>query len=363
MKFLFSFFIIPFLSSTLYPQTPISGAVTDVSGSPIIGANIYLDGTYDGTSSDEKGVFYFTTNETGEQTLVVSFLSFETFSLKIPISEMVDLKIKLKTDVNSLDSVILNAGTFSAGNTNKASVLTPLDIVTTAGAAGDYIGAFQTLPGTSTVAEDGRLFVRGGDANEANVYIDGLRVFQPFTPTASNIPTRGRFSPFLFKGTNFSTGGYSAEYGDALSSVLLLNTIDKPDHNKTDLSFMSVGIGIGNTNKWKKNSLSINAFYLNLKPYQELISQRVNWIKPFESLSGEAVYRHQLKNGLLKVYGGLNYTNFNLIQENIDVPDGINFDLTNRNLYTNISYKGDLKNDWTISGGLSFANDLSLIHI
>ena len=102
----------------------------------------------------------------------------------------------------------------------------PLDIVTTASAAGDFLGALQTLPGTSAVAEDERLFVRGGEAEETQIFIDGIRVFTPYTPTANNIPTRGRYSPFLFKGITFSTGGYSAEYGQALSSLLLLNTID-----------------------------------------------------------------------------------------------------------------------------------------
>ncbi|WP_027392164.1 TonB-dependent receptor [Aquimarina latercula] len=349
--------------SFLHAQTTISGTVTEPSGAPIPGANIYLEGTYDGASSADDGTFTFTTSETGEQMLVVSFLSFETYVFNASVNKMKDLKIVLKEDVNSLGSVILNAGTFSAGDNSKASVLTPLDIVTTAGAAGDYIGAFQTLPGTSTVAEDGRLFVRGGDANEANVYIDGLRVFQPFSATANNIPTRGRFSPFLFKGTNFSTGGYSAEYGDALSSVLLLNTINEPEQEKTDLSFITVGLGVGNTQKWEKNSLSINAFYLNLKPYQEIISQRVDWIKPFESLSGEAVYRHQFNNGLFKLYGGLNYADFQLIQEDINRPAGINFGLTNRNLYLNASYKGDLRNDWTLATGASFANDHNDIKI
>ncbi|WP_299444049.1 TonB-dependent receptor [uncultured Aquimarina sp.] len=355
--------ILFFTTVFIQAQITISGVVTEPSGVPIPGANIYLEGTYDGASSTDDGTFSFTTSETGEQTLVVSFLSFDTYLLTASVTEMKNLKIALKEDVNSLGSVILNAGTFSAGDNSKTSVLTPLDIVTTAGAAGDYIGAFQTLPGTSTVAEDGRLFVRGGDANEANVYIDGLRVFQPFSATANNIPTRGRFSPFLFKGTNFSTGGYSAEYGDALSSVLLLNTIDEPEQEKTDLSFISVGLGVGNTQKWKKNSLSINAFYLNLKPYQELISQRVDWIKPFESFSGEAVYRHQFNNGLFKLYGGLNYTDFELIQEDINVAEGINFGLKNRNLYLNASYKGDLGNDWTLTTGASFANDHNDIKI
>lgn len=356
-------FILLFGISIVSSQTTISGVVTDETNIPILGANIYLDGTYDGGSTDLHGKFKFETSETGAQTLIVSFLSFESYTLTKDVKDLSGLTIKLKEDINSLGSVILNAGTFSAGDNSEAAVLTPLDIVTTAGAAGDYIGAFQTLPGTSTVAEDGRLFVRGGDANETNIYIDGLQVFQPFSPSANNLPTRGRFSPFLFKGTNFSTGGYSAEYGNALSSVLLLNTIDEPEEEKTELQFINVGLGGGNTQKWSKNSFSFNAFYLNLKPYQNIVDQRVDWIKPYESISGESVYRHQFDNGLLKLYSGFTYSDFELNQEDINVPQGINFYLKNRNLYLNSSYQGDLGNDWSITSGVSFANDNNAIAI
>ncbi|MEI2421899.1 TonB-dependent receptor plug domain-containing protein, partial [Arthrospira platensis SPKY2] len=102
------------------------------------------------------------------------------------------------------------------------------------------------MPGAQIVGNDGRLFVRGGEANETQTFVDGLRVAQAFNPTANNIPTRSRFSPFLFNGISFSTGGYSAEYGEALSSVLTLNTIDEPTQNQTDISFMTVGLGVGN---------------------------------------------------------------------------------------------------------------------
>jgi len=70
-----------------------------------------------------------------------------------------------------------------------------------------------------------------------------FRVAQPYDASTNNLPTRGRFSPFLFSGISFSTGGYSAEYGEALSSVLLLNTLDEPDQNKTDIALMTVGLG------------------------------------------------------------------------------------------------------------------------
>ncbi len=239
-------------------QTTISGKVVDNKKHPIVGANIYLEGTYDGANSDEKGHFVFTTEEKGTQTLIISFLSFETKTITDDVSKLSNLQIILRENVESLDAVVLSAGTFEANDNSKVSVLNALDVVTTASALGDFVGALQTLPGTTNVAEDGRLFVRGGSADETQIFIDGIKVFTPYSPTTNNIPTRGRYSPFLFDGITFSTGGYSSEFGQALSSVLLLNTIDEPDQEKTDIGIMTVGGALGNTQKWEKSSLSLN---------------------------------------------------------------------------------------------------------
>ncbi len=339
-----------------FSQTTISGKVTDTKGFPIEGANVYLEGSYDGGTTDISGFFSFRTSETGTQTLVISFLSFETFKKLADVSTMTALQIKLMEDVNALDAVVLSAGTFEAGDNSKVSVLKPLDVVTTASALGDFVGALQTLPGTSTVAEDGRLFVRGGEADETQIFIDGIRVFTPYSPTTNNIPTRGRYSPFLFDGITFSTGGYSAEYGQALSSVLLLNTIDEPDQNKTDIAIMTLGGGIGNTQKWDKSSLSANASYINLAPYIALLPDRNKWDKPFQSASGEAVYRRHFETGLFKLYSAFDTSNFELTQDDINSTDGVHFKLNNKNFYFNGSYQGMLTDVWTVFGGLSYTH-------
>ena len=344
----------------LFAQNTVTGKVIDHQGVPIMGANVYLKGTYDGTATIENGLFSFETEKQGEQTLIVSSISFETYSKTAEISFFNNVIIKLKDDVNTLDAVTVNAGTFKAGDNAKVTALKPLDIVTTAGALGDFVGALQTLPGTSNVAEDGRLFVRGGDAEETQIFVDGMRVFTPYSPSANNIPSRGRLSPFLFKGITFSTGGYSAEYGQALSSVLLLNSVDEPQEEKTEIAIMSVGVGLGNTQKWNKSSLSLNTSYINLAPYQKLYSDNNKWHKPVESLGGEAVYRYRFNNdGLLKVYGAYSAVNFDLTQEDINEIDGVRFGLKNRNLYVNTSYKDFLEKDWSIATGVSFANDRS----
>ena len=360
------YFFISFIafSVTSLAQTNISGNVTQKDGTPIIGANVYLEGTYDGASSDENGNFKFITTETSIQTLVISYVSFKSFMMAADVSQMQGLKIILKEDFNSLDTVVISAGTFEAGGSNKLSVLKPLDVVTTASALGDFVGALQTLPGTTTVAEDGRLFVRGGEAGETQIFIDGLRVFTPFIPTTNNIPTRGRYSPFLFDGITFSTGEYSAEYGQALSSVLLLNTVDEPDQEKTDITIMTVGAGLGHTEIWDESSLSVNTSYINLAPYLAVYQDRNDWDKPFEGFSGETVYRRKFKNGLFKFYTAFDGTNFELTQEDINFEDGVRFKLKNNNLYSNVSYKGDLGNHWKIETGASYTianNDIEII--
>ena len=342
------------LSIILNAQTTVSGKVVDNKNQPIEGANVYVDGTYDCATTNDKGEFLFTTEEEGTQALVVSFLSFETKTIVQEVDQLSNLQIKLREDVESLDAVVLSAGTFEANDNSKVSVLKPLDVVTTASALGDFVGALQTLPGTSNVAEDGRLFVRGGDAEETQIFIDGIRVFTPYSPTTNNLPTRGRYSPFLFDGITFSTGGYSSEFGQALSSVLLLNTINEPVQEKTDISIMSVGAGIGNTQKWEKSSLSFNTTYVNLGPYFDIFNNRNNWDRPLQAAQGETVFRRSFDNGILKFYAAFDYTDLKVTQEDINFEDGIDFSLTNSNFYLNSSYRGVLGNGWTLNTGLSY---------
>lgn len=346
--------LIVLISTLGFSQTKISGKVVDEKNNAIAGANIFIDGTYDGATSNENGEFTFTTSETGTKTLVISFLSNETLKTSIEIENYQSKTFKLKESMNSLDVVVINAGTFEAGDKSKNTVLKPLDIVTTAGSNGDIVSALQTLPGTQTVGESGRLFVRGGESDETQTYVDGIRVAQPFGSTTQNLPTRGRFSPFLFSGISFSTGGYSAEYGEALSSVLLLNTTDMATENKTDISFMTVGLGVANTQKWKKSSLTFNTAYIDLAPYQVAIPQNVDWNKAFQSLSGEVVYRYELERGLFKLYAAFDASRFDLNQESINSVAKTRVDLKNNNLYVNASYKGSSGSNWQLTTGLSY---------
>lgn len=348
-------FILCFLLVSIsYSQTTVSGRVTDIKGKPIEGANVYIEGTYDGAMTAQDGSFTFVTTVTGVQILVVSYLSFMPFTKTGEVAEFSNVEVKLKEDVNSLDAVVITAGNFEAGDKARVSVLSPLDIVTTAGSMGDIVAALQSLPGTQTVGEDGRLFIRGGEAGESQTFIDGLRVAQPYSATVQGVPTRGRFSPFIFDGISFSTGGYSAEYGEALSGVLLLESKDGVLQNQTDISLMSVGLGVGHTKKWEKSSFSLNTAYINLAPYEAIIPDNVTWNKPFETIAGEAIYRKQFNTGIWKIYTSFDVSNFDFMQESINMPEKFQVKLDNNNFYWNTNYKGILYNNWQIHSGFSY---------
>lgn len=355
--------LITFITLLSYSQTTLKGKVIDEQKNPIIAANVFLKGTYDGTITDENGEFTFKTTLSGNQILQISFISFETLIVKIEIENYQPKTFLLKDDLNTLDAVVVSAGTFKAGDNSKVTVLKPLDIVTTAGSVGNIIGALETLPGTQTVGESGRLFVRGGESNETQTYVDGIRVAQPYVATANNVPTRGRFSPFLFDGITFSTGGYSAEYGDALSSVLLLNTIDEPIQDQTDISIMTVGTGLGKTKKWENSSITFNTSYINLAPYQAIIPQNLDWNKPVEVFSGESIFRAKIKKGLLKVYTAFDKTNFDINQKDINFEDKIQVDMTNSNFYLNSSFVGYVAENTKLQTGLSYGYSQNKINI
>ncbi|TDD98618.1 TonB-dependent receptor [Flavobacterium cellulosilyticum] len=358
MKTIVSFLML-LISIFTFAQTTISGKIVDAKNKPIANANVFIDGTYDGSNSNEMGEFYFETTTTANQTLTVSALTYESIKIAIIIEKYQKQSIVLKSNATELNEVLITAGTIESGGKSRVSVLKPLDILTTAGNPGDIVSAFKTLPGTQIVGESGKLFVRGGEANETQTFIDGVRVAQPYLQTTNNVPTRSTFSPLLFKGTTFSTGGYSAEYGEALSSVLIMNTIDEPDLEKTDIGLMSVGASIGNTKKWKANSLSLNTSYINLKPYQSLLPDNIKWIKPYQSIGGESVFRHRFDRGMLKFYTSYTASNLDVKQDNINYPDQLHLANKNNNLYSNVSYKGGFGNNWNLFAGLSYGNSLN----
>ena len=361
-------FILGWLLSSIIVvgQTTISGKITDNKGEVIVGANVFIKDSYDGTSTDVDGKYSFTTDEQGKHIIIFSYIGHENYQQEIELNGgSIELSPKLKSNVQQLDVVTISAGSIEASDEKKSVILRPLDIVTTAGASGDIYGALKTLPGAQNVGEQTGLFVRGGDATEAKTFIDGTMVRHPFYSGEPEIQQRGRFSPFLFKGTIFSTGGYSAEYGQAMSSALILDSQDMAEATSSNISIMSVGAGFGHEHRWKNTSIGFNTFYANLKPYFAVAKQLTDWDKAPEGMDGSFIFRQKTsKTGLFKIYGNFNRgSSAMFFPSEDDVTKKSKFELGNSNLYFNGSYKEILNKKWSLQSGISHSRNIDDIKI
>lgn len=346
------------LGSTLQAQITITGKVTDKNGLPLAGANIAVKGTYDGTATDSAGCYTITTG-TNQAVLVASFMGYIPKEQEVTNGGTTIINFSLKKQVNHLGDVVISAGTFETADRKRSVTLQPLDIVTTPSAVGDLYGALTTLPGTAPIGEDGRLFVRGGDGYESKTFVDGLLSKKPYQSRVPDLPGRGRFSPFLFSGTTFSTGGYSAEYGQALSSALILNSNALPSKTQTDLSIMSVGGGLTQTVRRENASISAGFEYFNLTPYNHLTKQQFLRNKHPESLGLTLVARKKTgQQGMLKLFSTYAASETGLRYPDFTVPGSMtNIHLKNNNSYTNLTYSDELGKGWLLKGGVSFTMD------
>lgn len=359
MKTIKFFILILFISSATYAQTKISGTVKDSEGNSLPGANIYIKDSYDGVSSDEDGSYNFITYEEGEAVLVASFIGFKQFEQQVNLTgEELKIDIAFESEAKELGTIVVSAGSFEASDEKKAVILKPLDIITT-GAEADIYSALETLPGTQQIGEADGLFVRGGSAAETKTIIDEMVVQNPFYTSVPDIPSRGRFSPFLFKGTVFSTGGYSAKYGQALSSVLVLKTQDLAPKTLTALNLMILGWGAAHTHRWENTSFAIEGGYYNLGPYFDIQKQRVDWQEAPESFDGSFNMRHKTsETGMLKFFSSYSngYSSLNVPDlDNNEQPQFIGIKSTNA--LANINYKEILGEDWTLFSGYAFSTD------
>jgi vitamin B12 transporter len=348
-------------------QTLITGTVTGSKKAPLAGVSIGIKDSYDGTTTDSLGNYKFTTTEKGNVLIIATFVGYKNVEQAITIvtEKQITSNIAMKEEVNELKAVIITAGSFEASDERKVTVLKPLDIVTTASANGDISTALKTLPGTQQVGESGELFVRGGTGAETKQFIDGTLVNNPFFSAAPDLASRGRFSPFLFKGTVFSTGGYSALYGQALSSALILESIDLPEQTTASASISALFLGaqIQTLSKNKKSSWGANYSYTNVGLYFKLVKQKPDFFKLPEFHSGDANFRIKTsKTGMLKFFSSFSVSDLGLRNPNIDsaiLKDA--FSLKNTNIYTNISYKERIANRWKMNVGLAFSNNKDAI--
>jgi vitamin B12 transporter len=359
---IFFFQVLLVLSFAASAQTIVTGIVKDTKNHSVAAATLTIKDSYDGGIADSSGVFRFTTSETGEHILIVTAIGYKSNEEKLSLSGAeISLHIVLKEEINELKAVVITAGAFEASDKKRTTVLNSIDIATTASANADVVGAIKTLPGAQQVGESEGLFVRGGTAGESKTYIDGTLVNNFFFSSVPDIAQRGRFSPFLFKGTVFSAGGYSALYGQALSSALILESIDLPDQSSGTFTISPLGASLGyqKLTADKKTSWGASYAYAFLDLAYKVLGSKVEYYDLPEFHTAEANFRTKTsRSGMLKYYAYWSQSNLGLRQWSLDSTGYKDaFGLKNFNLFQNLSYRENLGAYWKLNAGVSYTNN------
>ena len=356
--------IVFFQISFIFPFI-ISGKVVNELNEGIAYANVYLKDTFDGISTDLNGEFAFETYESGIQTLVVSYVGFETYEIEFNINSDEFFDILLTELITQANEVVITAGSFGASDDEKVIVLDPIDIVTIASARGEISGALEALPGTQPQADKEGIYVRGGDATEAKQIVDGMLIQNPYFSDVPDIPQRGRFEPFDFQGTAFSQGGYSAQYGQALSAIVDLKTWSRfGDFNANTFGLTPLSMSYGRAFGNDSTVCGINLDYTNIKYFQDFnresflsdyIKERTNFSKPPSGFEIKTNYAKKFDKGVYKYLG--KYTDYSLGTSTYDAEIGSNFNLKNNNTFILSTYKGELNDKRNIQLGISYSQN------
>jgi len=222
-----------FLSSiTLFSQTgSIRGFVyLKKSEEPSIFTNVYLKGTTYGTTTDGNGFFNLSKIPLGKYTLISTSIGFDTAVVNVEIEEagqIITKKLYIGESAVALNTVNINAEKQEAQTTVKMSVakLTPKQIkkMPAIGGDPDLAQYLQVLPGVVfTGDQGGQLYIRGGSPIQNKVLLDGMIIYNPFHSI-------GLFSVFdtdILRTADVYTGGFSAEYGGRVSSIMDIKTKD-----------------------------------------------------------------------------------------------------------------------------------------
>ena len=212
----------------------INGFVRDAKdGEPLSYVNIYLENTDIGTTSNDRGYYVINHIPPDEYTLIFSMIGYETVKKSINVSadSVFVIDANLERNVLEMDDIVKTAERERfereveiSTNTVNVRGLTSLPSL----AEADLFRTLQHLPGVSSQSDfSSQLYVRGGSPDQNLILLDGVTVYNPFH-------LGGIFSTFnvdAIKKVEFMTGGFPAEYGGRLSSVL--NIINSEGNSKS----------------------------------------------------------------------------------------------------------------------------------
>lgn len=229
-------------ASPVSPQTTpssIVGKVTDRgTGKILVGANIKIAGTRQGTTTGLDGRYAILNVPPGRITLEVSMMGYRTETVTdivLPANTQIEVDISLEQVAIPLSEIVVTPGHFRIKDevTSSDRVMGVREVWDTPGSAADILMVIQAMPGVASTGDEGVIYVRGGTPEENLVLFDNAPVSDAYW---IQTPAGGLFSIFpmeIIGDVELLTGGFPAEYGDRLSAVL---DVKAKEGNRADVS-------------------------------------------------------------------------------------------------------------------------------
>ncbi|MCB0262263.1 MAG: TonB-dependent receptor [Calditrichaeota bacterium] len=220
----------------------ITGYVKDAtSGETLIMANVYIDGTQQGTTTNNSGYYTMPDVKPGEYTLVASYIGFLDFRKKITVAPGAALRIdiELKPAVVEGQTVTVEAEyTFEEEKQVGVLDMQPAQVRDLpAILEADLFRAIQLLPGIKASSDfSSGLYIRGGSQDQTLILLDRTTVYNP----SHFFGFFSTFNPDAIKDVRIYKGGYPAEYGGRLGSVI--DIFNRDGNRKEFQGRLSVGL-------------------------------------------------------------------------------------------------------------------------
>lgn len=203
-----------------YAQVKIFGKVVDAEEKPIEFATVRIAGTAVGATTGLDGSYSLSVAESDTIEIVFSCIGYKEHKQKlISPSGNVNVNAKLFKTTRELEAIEV---TEYKKQTGGMQTLDAGQLKVGPNASGNAVeGLLSTIAGVSSKDElSSKYSVRGGSYDENSVYINGIEVYRPQLVSSGQQEGLSIINPSLVGSIEFSTGGFSAEYGDKMSSVL-----------------------------------------------------------------------------------------------------------------------------------------------
>jgi hypothetical protein len=236
-------------SSVFFGQIAyVNGTITDDKNKPVDLANISVIGDKRGTSSDINGKFRLPVPAGKEIVIGISYIGFADKKYPVTLQEGEERDISFQLTPISTDLPGFEVRDEKL-RTESMVRLNPKDANLVSSLTGGVTDLIKTLPGVSTSSElSSQYTVRGGNFDENLVFVNDIEIYRPFLVSVGQQEGLNFVNPALTASILFSAGGFGAEYGDKLSSVLDVKYI-KPEEfgGSFAISLLGAELSFGGT--------------------------------------------------------------------------------------------------------------------